>query len=105
MLTTIIKHYILYIISYIQNMIIVNQKLSTPSKIRISPIVKICLIPTKNELKIFDLWWNDLLYSTNKNNYLKTQMAIIQKRPNIRKHQLKELILEEMPSLEEIPFL
>lgn len=82
-------------------MIIVNQRVttSTPSKIRISPVVKICLIPTKSELKIFDLWWNDILYSTNKNNYLKTQIDIIKKRPNIHKHQLKELILEEMSCL------
>ena len=101
MLTNTIKNYILYIISYIQNMIqhkfVIHKK--TPSKIQISPIIKICLIPTKNELKIFDLWWNDILYSTNKKNYIQIKMKIIQKRPNIHRHQLKELILEEMSSL------
>ena len=81
----------------IQSESMIRQK--PPSKIRISPIIRICLIPTKNELKIFDLWWPDILYSTNKNNYIQTQFEIIRKRPNIHRNQLKELILEEMPSL------
>lgn len=66
------------------------------SRVTISRIIKLRYVPTRTELKRFDLWWSNDIYLSNKMYYAQTQQKIMKIYPFLDISQLKNHIISEM---------
>lgn len=98
-----LKNYFSYVVFYLKNISdnttswIQNIFYTTKTtRVTISRVIKLRFVPTREELKHFDLWWSNDLYLKNKIYYAQTQQKIMKIYPFLHISQLKNHIINEM---------